>query len=383
MRILVLPIDFPSAARPFAGIFILRCAQALRDLGHEIEVLRIAPIAPPIGAKWKAYAALPPLEHVDGIPVRTIRAIVPPRRIGMEYLPAQVYAAVAREIARFKPDVLHANFIIPSGQVAVRHDVPAVVTAHGGDAYAWPLERPGLRRAAQEAIRKAARVTAVSDYIRRCVLELEPRDVDVILNGADERYFFPRDGAAMREDLAIAPDRFVIAFAGNILRAKGLFDLVEAAAGLSHLRPLIALAGEGPDRQALEQSAHNAGVELRCFGRLDSEDVARLFCAADVVTLPSHNEGLPNVICEAMLAARPVVATTVGGIPEIIDPERGVLVPPHEPAALRAAFERLARDAQMRGRLAAAARAFAQQRLTWRVSAQGYERVFREAAHAP
>src|SRR5690348_13157068 len=124
MRILVLPIEFPTDSRPFAGIFILRCAQALRELGHEIEVLRIAPLAPPIGAKWKGYASLPAIEHVDGIAVRTIRAVIPPRRIGMEYLPAQVYGAVAREIARFRPDVLHANFLIPSGQVAVRHAVP-------------------------------------------------------------------------------------------------------------------------------------------------------------------------------------------------------------------------------------------------------------------
>lgn len=377
-----MPIEFPSASRPFAGIFILRCAQALRDLGHEIEVLRVAPLAPPIGTKWKGYASLPGFDYVDGIAVRTIRAVIPPRRIGLEYLPAQVYGAVAREIARFKPDVLHANFLIPAGQVAVRHAVPTVVTAHGGDAYAWPMERPGLRRAAQEAIRKATRVTAVSDYIRRCVLALEPRDVDVILNGADERYFFPRERGAAREALALSQDRFVVAFAGNVLRAKGLFDLVDAAAGLSHLRPLLAIAGEGADREQLQSAARAAGVEMRFFGRMDSEGVAQLFSAADAVTLPSHNEGLPNVVCEAMLAQRAVVATTVGGIPEILTSDRGVLVPPHEPAALRASFEMLARDTQMRDRLAAAAREYAAKRLTWRVSAQGYERVFREAARA-
>lgn len=381
MRVLVLPIEFPTASRPFAGIFILRCAQALRDLGHEIEVLRVAPLAPPIGTKWKGYASLPALEYVDGIAVRTIRAVIPPRRIGMEYLPAQVYGAVSREIARFKPDVLHANFLIPAGQVAVRHAVPTVVTAHGGDAYAWPMERPGLRRAAQEAIRKATRVTAVSDYIRRCVLALQPRDVDVILNGADERYFFPRNRDAARDVLALPRDRFVVAFAGNVLRAKGLYDLVEAAAQLSQ-PAILAIAGEGPDREHLQWAARAAGVEMRFFGRMDSEGVAQLFSAADVVTLPSHNEGLPNVVCEAMLAQRAVVATTVGGIPEILTPERGVLVPPHDPAALRASFEMLARDAQLRDRLAAAARAYAAKHLTWRVSALGYERVFREAARA-
>jgi glycosyltransferase involved in cell wall biosynthesis len=144
----------------------------------------------------------------------------------------------------------------------------------------------------------------------------------------------------------------------------------------------VAIAGEGPDREHLESAARAAGVTMRFFGRMDSEGVAQLFSAADVVTLPSHNEGLPNVVCEAMLAQRAVVATTVGGIPEILTPERGVLVPPHEPAALRASFEMLARDAQMRDRLAVAAHAYASKHLTWRISAQGYERVFREAARA-
>ena len=384
MRILVLPKEFPSAAAPQAGIFILRRVQALRELGHEIEVLRIVPAAPPVTAKWRTYAAIPREESVEGIPVRTIRAFFPPRMIAMEYLPLQVHFAVAREIARFKPDVVHASFLIPSGQIAVRQRVPAVVTAHGGDAYAWPKRRPGLRKAAREAIVRATRVTAVSSFIGGCVREIAEREIDVIWNGGDERFFYPQDRGQARAALEIDALRPVVAFAGNLLRAKGVFDLVQALAGMSEPRPLLVLAGAGADEAALREAAQETRIDVRFAGRLDQPRLAQLYAAADVVTLPSYNEGMPNVVCEAMLCGRAVVASTVGGIPEIVESERtGLLVPPSDPPALRHALERVLTGDALREDLALNAREFAASRLTWRISAQHYDRVLREAAAAP
>lgn len=381
MRILVVPKEFPSAVQPQAGIFVLRRVQALQELGHELRVLRIVPAAPPITEKWRRYAAIPAEEIVEGVPVRTIRAFVPPRMIGMEYLPYQVHGAVARELERFNPDVIHASFLIPSGQIAVRQSTPAVVTAHGGDAYAWPKHRPGLLRAAREAVEKAARVTAVSSYIGRCVREIAQRDVDVIWNGADERFFFPQDRLQSRAEVRVAPDRIVIGFAGNLLRAKGLFDLVDAAAALADSRFLLLVAGAGPDESALREAAERARIELRLLGRVDQRGIARLYAAADIVTLPSYNEGMPNVVCEAMLSQRAVVASTAGGIPEIIEHERsGLLVPPGDTRALSQALHRVADDESLRSRLAENARAFALEHLTWRISARAYDRVLREAA---
>lgn len=384
MRILVLPKEFPSALQPQAGIFILRRVQALRELGHDVEVLRIVPAAPPITAKWRAYAAIPADERVEGIPVRTVRALFPPRMIAMEYLPLQVHAAVAREIERFKPDVLHASFLIPSGQIAVRQRVPAVVTAHGGDAYAWPKRRPGLLRAAREAVLNAARVTAVSAYIRDCVRAIADRRVDVIWNGGDERFFYPRERGAARAELDLPPDRFIIGFAGNLLRAKGVFDLVEAAAALGALRPLVLFAGAGTDEGQLRSAATQAGLDARFLGRLGQEHIASLYAASDVVTLPSYNEGMPNVVCEAMLSQRAVVASTAGGIPEIVEHERtGLLVSPGNVAGLRDALARAGSDSALRDRLERNAREFAASHLTWRVSAREYDRVLREAASVP
>lgn len=380
MRVLIFPKEFPSASRPQPGIFILRRVQALRALGHDVRVLRIVPLAPPITAKWRSYNAIPEEEIYDGVPVKSIRAIFPPRMLGMEYLPLQVHAAVAREIRNFQPDILHASFLIPSGQIAVRQNVPVIVTAHGSDAYAWPKLRAGLHRAAHEAIAKAQRVTAVSGYIARCVQEIVQRPVDVVWNGADERFFYPRPRDECREALGLPLDRTIVAYAGFALRQKGLFELADALHRIEppH-RPLLVIAGDGADRTALEQRVAELGIEACFLGALPHDRIPLIFGAADIATLPSHNEGLPNVVCEAMLCRRAILATNVGGIPEIVESERtGLLVPAREPHALAGALARLSHDRVFREAIAERAYAFASQHLTWRVSAKRYEQIYEE-----
>jgi len=175
-------------------------------------------------------------------------------------------------------------------------------------------------------------------------------------------------------------ERSIVAYAGAIARTKGLFDLVTAASALEHeKRPIILLAGAGPETQSLRSEAERCRVDVRFLGQLSQDDVADLFGAADVVTLPSYNEGLPNVVCEAMLSQRAVLATTVGGIPEVIkDNQTGVLVAPASPKELAAGLKHLLGDADERQRMARAARTFAAEHLTWRVSARGYDDLFCE-----
>ena len=381
MRILVVPKDFPSKREPYAGIFILRRIQALRELGHDISVFRIVPAAPPFGEKWNAYRSIPRDETIDGFPVRAVRAVIPPRMIGMEYVPWSLRGALEAEIKRTRAELVHASFLIPCGQLATRQRlVPSIVTSHGIDAHKWPKLRPGLWRASKEAVEKASRVTAVSAFIAERLSELSPRSVCVIWNGADERFFYPRDRAPARLALDLPPDRKILGFAGNILRVKGLFDLVDALNRIPReRRPLLAIGGVGPDAKELERAAQHAGVEMRLLGRLDSNGVATLFAASDVVTLPSYAEGLPNVVCEAMLSQRAVVASTAGGTPEIVTHGRtGLLVTPGDPAELAAALSRAFENDSLRDALALEARSFAVQNLTWRISAKKYEELYRE-----
>jgi len=379
MRVLVVTKDFPAPGQPEGGIVVARQLRALQEAGHELRVVRLTPHAPGITRRWRAYRDVPTEYAVDGIAVATLRAYFPPRLIGMEFLPLQLGRAIDRLVEEFRPDLIHAHYVIPSGQLAVRRAVPAVVTAHGSDAYDWPGRRPGLRRAAAYAVREAAAVVAVSQFIAGHVRDLAARDVDVVYNGADEEIFAPGDRSAAREAMGIAPDRFAIAFAGRVSAAKGAFDLLDAAARLADLRPLLLVAGT-TDGGALRRIGGRPGVEVRTLGMLSHRELARALAAADVFCLPSYREGLPLAVCEAMLAARPVVATPVGGIPEIVNEGRfGYLVPPGDVAQLAKRLRGLAERPDAAGEMGRAAHEFARRHLTWRVNVRRYEEIYRRA----
>lgn len=385
MRILFVTVDFPSEEDPLTGIFILRRAQALAALGHHVSVFQPLPIAPPIGSKWKRYARAAEYTVVGGIPVHRVRAPIPPRMIGAEYLSFLLKPALEREITRVRAQIVHASYLVPAGHIAVsQRRVPSIVTTHGYDSYDIPHRRPGLRRASVETIAKATRVTAVSGYLGKLVQQLVPRDVDVIWNGADDRFFFPRDPAQCRAALELPQDRCIVAYAGYLIVEKGLHELVEATARIPReSRPLLVFAGSGDQRDALDAKAAALGVDIRFLGVVPHERIATVFGAADAVTLPSYIEGLPNVVCEAMLSARAVVASTAGGIPEIVkDYSTGVLVPPREVEPLAAALTRVSTEPALREELARNAREFAATNLTWPVSAKRYEALYEDVLQA-
>jgi teichuronic acid biosynthesis glycosyltransferase TuaC len=383
VRVLIIAKDFPAPGQPRGGIFVLRQAQALAELGHEIRIVRIVPHAPPWTPKWRSYRAVPTRYTIEGIAVHSIRAFFPPRMLAMEYLPLQLDGAIRRVIADFAPHVLHAHFLIPSGQLAVRQGPPTIVTAHGSDAYDWAWRRPGLKRAAAEAIARAEAVVAVSRFIERRVRDLAECDVRVIYNGADERIFGRSAQSAARESLGIAADRFVVVFTGGDARGKGLHDLIEAAGRLGEPRLLLLATGLETPFDAIRAAVASAGVEARLFGVIEQSEIARLLAAADVFTLPSYNEGLPASICEAMLSARPILATPVGGIPEVaVDGVHGYLVAPGDVASLAERLRELARDPGAGVRMGEAGYRFAREHLTWRVNARRYDEVYRGALGA-
>lgn len=380
MRILTVTADFPAPHDPQMGVFILRQLQAIAARGHEVSVFRVVPLAPPMRPAWRAYHAIPSEYEFEGVHVRTIRAIVPPRRIALEYVRHQVSGPLRKEIERVKPDVLHAHYLLPGGTFACGLGTPVVVTAHGSDAYDWAWQRPGLRRAAQRVVTLADRVVAVSDFIKECVRRLGGSDVPVVYNGADDSVFAPADKAKAQAALGLEPGRPVVAYAGHLIPTKGVRELAKAMVLLADLRPILCVAGVGPESAAMMDDLRAGGIDHRFFGVVGQKDVARIFAAADVVTLPSYEEGLPVVVCEAMLAGRAVVATPVGGIPEIVrDGVTGRIVGVRDVEALAAALREVVTSSGVRRSYEDKAREFAVLHLTWRANAAAYEEIYRTA----
>jgi glycosyltransferase involved in cell wall biosynthesis len=192
-------------------------------------------------------------------------------------------------------------------------------------------------------------------------------------------------GQALRRRFGISPDAFLILGVGRLVEKKGFDVLVDAAAMLPGAHVLI--AGDGSLRDELRRRAEARHAPVSFAGTLDRERVAEAFAAADAVAVPSvvdragNVDGLPNTLLEALASGRPVVASALAGIPDVVsDGQNGLLVKAGDAAALAAALGRLKDDAATRGRLAAAARRSAERELTWPRAAQAFEELFAEAS---
>ena len=212
-----------------------------------------------------------------------------------------------------------------------------------------------LRTTRTAALRSARHVFCPSAYLRDIALQwgLDPARVSVLPNPAPELPPLPsRD--ALRAELAL--DGHVLAFAGRLGPQKALGVALEAVA--TALDVTLVVAGDGPDRPALERRAKEFGVEgrVRFVGSVSREHVLHLFRAADASILSSAWENFPHTVVEALAVGCPVIATEVGGIPEVVrDGENGLLVPPGDASALAAAIRRFFNDDELRSRLAEAA----------------------------
>ncbi|HZW31798.1 MAG TPA: glycosyltransferase, partial [Isosphaeraceae bacterium] len=168
------------------------------------------------------------------------------------------------------------------------------------------------------------------------------------------------DRRAVRAELGFAPEAPLVLFAGQLAEQKRVGDLLKALDLLQHVQPdvVTAIAGDGPLRDQLEETAHGYHLDgqVRFLGHRD--DVPRLLAAADVLVLPSAYEGLPNVVLEAMQFAKPVVATAAPGTTEVVvDGETGVLVPIGDVTGLTRSIRDLVRDPALARRLGEAGRA--------------------------
>jgi glycosyltransferase involved in cell wall biosynthesis len=188
------------------------------------------------------------------------------------------------------------------------------------------------------------------------------RCTTVIHNAIDLEEFAPAEPDAVRRlraSLQLEPQDLVVGYVGRLHPEKGVHHLVEAAPAILAAEPRarLLLVGDGPQRAELEQRVAELGLGERVSLRGFEADVASMLSVLDVAVFPSLTEGFPNVVLEAMAVGKPVVASDVEGIAELLDQgETGLLVPPADPPALASAVLRLLAQPEERARLAANAR---------------------------
>ncbi|MEA3407267.1 MAG: glycosyltransferase [Chloroflexota bacterium] len=209
-------------------------------------------------------------------------------------------------------------------------------------------------------------VVAVSKDVYQAEVQrsgIDPKKVTMIPNGVQLREFSNFDPAAaekLRDAWSIQPETAIIGTVGRFVTPKGHIYLLDALASLRNQMPDIRalIIGDGPLRSSIETSVKALGLAEIVILTGTRHDIPELLSLLDLFVLPSLWEGLPIAILEAMAAGLPVVATRVGGVPEVVvDGETGLLVPPGDPDALAQAILRLLRDPDLRHRMGQAGRA--------------------------
>ena len=296
------------------------------------------------------------LEEADGSAGEFCEALaergIPARRVPIRgHLDPALPGRLAAELRAARPDLVHTHLLhadLYGLPAARRAGVPHAISSRHNDN---PFRRnPVLKLANRLAMRRADRVIAIShalaDFVRG-VEGIEPDKVVTIHYGLQPREYPPDVCETARAAWGIAPDAPLIGYFGRLIEQKGVDVLIEAFARVrrEHGRARLVIVGDGDLRPALEEQARVAGVGDAVHFAGWVADAARLMPACDVIAMPSRWEGFGLVALEAMSAARPLVASRVSALPEIVDdPATGRLVPPDDAGALAAALGDLLAD---------------------------------------
>jgi glycosyltransferase involved in cell wall biosynthesis len=284
---------------------------------------------------------------------------------------------IARAARPFRPDLVHTHLVhadVHGAAASVLLRTPLVSTKHNDD----PFRAGAFRYVARLLARRARRIVAITESLARFNAERVgiPRAKLVVVHyGLDA----PPARWADNPPLALPDDARVLLALGRLVPQKGLDVAVRALSEVRRRHPdaVLVVAGEGPERRALEGLAAELGVGDALFLPGRAGDVAAHLARADLLVHPSRWEGFGLVLLEAMLASVPVVATRVSSIPEIVaDGETGVLVPPEDPQALADALARVLDDP---GTLGAAGRARALEHFSAEAMARRTAAVYAEA----
>jgi glycosyltransferase involved in cell wall biosynthesis len=326
VRLLTLSTLFPNARRPRHGIFIANRLRRLCDTGRvDATVIAALPRFPGV---YGEHTEVPREEEVAGFRVRHPRYFHVPM-LGMRLQPRALARALLAEVERCglsheSFDVVDAHYLYPDGvagaAVAEALRLPLVLSARGSDVNLI-AGIPFARRRIVAAARRAEAVIAVSAALaaRMAELGIDERRIHVLRNGVDTAVFalFPRADARRR--LGFDERAPLVLAVGNLVPEKGFDLLLRTIARMPDVR--LVIVGEGPLRASLQALAERMAPGRVTFRADVTQPELRFhYAAADVLALPSLREGWPNVVLEAIACGTPVVASAVGGIPEMLSP---------------------------------------------------------------
>jgi len=385
MKLLTFSTLFPNEKQPGHGIFV---ETRLRELvaSGQVSSRVVAPVpwfpsSHPRFGQYALYAGVPARERRHGLEIHHPRYVALPK-VGMNVAPMLLAQGAKREIGRildqgYDFDAIDAHYFYPDGVAAAMlgryFNKPVVITARGSDVNLLP-RYPLPRRMIQWAARQAKGIITVSNALKEGLVQLgvAPAAITPLRNGVDLEKFHPMNRDAVRAALGLR--RFTLISVGHLVELKGHHLVIGALPRLPDTELLV--AGSGPERARLEGLARTLGVadRVRFLGAVPHAELAQYFNAADLMVLASSREGWANVLLESMACGTPVVASRVGGSPEVVAaPEAGILMGQYSSEGVAEAVQRLRERQPDRG----AARRYAEG-FSWDFTTRGQIDLFQK-----
>lgn len=357
-------------------------SKRLTEFGYEIDVLT---------SKIKGQNERP----AKGIRVFAYPTLNLAERIGVPY-PVLSFKAYRNFVQLIKKcDLVHAHGHVymssyMAGKVAKKYKKPFIVTQHNTfidyQSILNILEHLNDLTVGKSVLKCADRVIVVSKKTMEYVLKLgaDKSKTSVIYNGVDTDYFHPMNKEESRKKLGLPKNRKIILSVRRLVYKNGLDTLIESVPLLTRDHPdlLFVVAGKGPSRKLIEDRVKELGIDanIKLTGFVPDRLLPVYYDAADYFILPSASgEGLPLVLLEAMACGLPVIATTVGGTPEIIKHmKNGVLVPPRNPEAMAETMAKLLSEERLGPAIGEEARRIVEDRFTWEENLRQLQDIYKK-----
>ena len=351
-NLLVISDRYPHAKDSFSGVFVQSQVEELKKYFENIMVISLTPYTPKI-----LRTVLQPRRIMDSlaedyiyenVEVHFAKHIVFPFEPLKRYRVKSAHKSTITILKRtdFKPDILHAHFIWPSGYVGMilskEYGIPFVISAHGHDVYDTPFRNKFYNTTTKKILKNADFILTPSKRNRDILvnkLGCPSEKIKIIYNGYHSELFHPIRKVMARKKLSLPLNKKIILNVANLNPIKGHKYLIRAMKKIVETVPDSGcyIVGQGTEKARLEREIEELGLENNVFlvGPKEHEKIPLWMNAADIFVLPSIDEGNPTVMFEALGCGKPFIGTAVGGIPEIIKNEHlGILVPPKNPEAL-------------------------------------------------
>lgn len=342
MNILVSTTIFPNSIEINRGIYIKKQVLSLSKINN-IKIKVIAPI-PYVPHKLKLkkyikYNHIPSKEIVDGFEIYHPKYFILPkafRSLHGIFFFISLLKFYLDVIKRFSPDIILGFWTYPDGFANVLFakmmSIPVIIGCLGSDINRYK-NYFFHRKMITWSLGEADKILVVSNALKEEVVKLgiEPNKVKVIPNGIESDIFFPKNRDEIKEKLKLNLNERIVLCVARLSAEKGVDKLIKAFSKLKRNEVKLLIIGDGPEKKKLMELTQQMGLNGRVnfIGERPQREISDWINASDILCLPSLSEGWPNVLMEAFACGKPVVASRVGGVPEIITSDKlGIMVPP-------------------------------------------------------